>query len=84
MTIGLTRALSEFMDIMNRVCWIYLDSFVFVFIDDILAYLENEGDRMDHLRVVLQLLKEHQLFSTYRKCEFLFRSVEFLGNIISN
>ena len=37
---------------------------------------------MDHLRVVLQTLKGHELFAKYRMCEFLLRSVIFHGNII--
>ena len=37
---------------------------------------------MNHLRVVLQVLKENQLFAKYRKCEFWLRSVAFLGHII--
>ena len=58
------------MDLLNRVFWNYLDSFVIVFIDDIVVYFVNEGDHMSHLWVVLQVLKEHQLFSMFRKCEF--------------
>ena len=45
------------MDLMNRVFWNYLDSFVIVFIDNILVYSKNDGDHMDHLRVVLQVLR---------------------------
>ena len=39
---------------------------------------------MKHLRVVLQVLKENQLFAKYRKCEFWLRSVVFLGHVISS
>ena len=46
-----------FMDLMNRVFLSYLDSFVIVFIDNILVYSKNDGDHMDHLRVVLQVLR---------------------------
>ena len=53
MLFGLTNAPLTFMDLMNRVFRNYLDSFVIVFIDDILVYPENEGDLMNHLRVVL-------------------------------
>ena len=68
---------------MNRVFQNYLDSFVIVFIDNILVYLKNEGDHMTHLRVVLQVLKENQYFANYSKCEFWLRSVAFLCHIIS-
>ena len=48
------------------------------------VYLKNMSDHMDHLRVVLQVHKEHQLFTKYRKCEFWLRLVMFLGHIISS
>ena len=62
-SIGITNAVVVFIDLMNRAFRSYLDSFVIVFIDDILVYLKNEGNHMDHLKVVLQVLKEHQSFS---------------------
>ena len=55
-----------------------------VFIDEFLVYSKNEGEHMGHLRVVLQVLKEHQLFTKYNKCDFWLRSVAFLGHIISS
>ena len=72
------------MDLTNRVFLNYLDSFVIVLIDDIVVHSKNEGDHMGHLRVVLQTLKEHQLYAKYSKCEFWLRSVNFLGHIISS
>ena len=72
------------MDLMNRVFQSYLDSFFIVFIDNILVYHKNEGEHMNHLRVVLQVLKENQLFFKYSKCEFWLRLVAFLGYIISS
>ena len=53
MSFGLTNTLSPFIDLMNWVFWDYLNSFVNVFIDDIMVYLNNKGEHMDHLRVVL-------------------------------
>ena len=71
------------MDLMNRVFQNYLDSFVIIFIDDIFLYSKDEGDHIGHLIVVLQTLKEHQLYSKYSKCEFWLRSVIFLGHTVS-
>ena len=51
------------MNLMNTVFQSYLDSFVIVFIEDILVYLRNQGEHMDRLRVVLQFLKENQFFA---------------------
>ena len=72
------------MDLMNRVLWNYLDSFVIVFIDDIFVYSKSKDEHMVHLRVVLRVLKEHQLFVKYSKCEFWLRSVDFLDHMNSS
>ena len=54
-----------------------------VFIDDILVYSRNEEDHAYHLRIVLQVLRDRQLFAKFDKCEFWLRSVAFLGHVIS-
>ena len=82
MSFCLTNATMTFMDLMNRVFRNYLDYFMIVFTDDILVYSKNEIDHMGHLRVVLQVLKEHQLFAKYRKCEFWLWPMAFLGYIM--
>jgi hypothetical protein len=55
-----------------------------VFIDDILIYSKNESDHEEHLRLVLQKLRDNQLYAKYSKCEFWIGEVPFLGHIISN
>jgi hypothetical protein len=55
---------------MNSVFMDYLDKFVLVFIDDILVYSQSEEEHADHLRMVLQRLREHQLYAKLSKCEF--------------
>ena len=84
MSFSLTNAPVAFMDLMNRVFQSYIDSFVIVFIDDILVYSKNEGEHMGHLIVVLQLHKAHQFFAKYNKCDFGLSSVAFLFHIISS
>ena len=69
MYFGLINSLAAFIDLMNRVFQSYLYSFIVMFIDDILVYSKNEDDHMGHLGVVLQTLKEHQLYAKYSKCE---------------
>ncbi|WMV29843.1 hypothetical protein MTR67_023228 [Solanum verrucosum] len=81
---GLTNAPTSFMNLMNRVFREYLDSFVIVFIDDISIYSRSEADHMKHLRIVLQVLKDHQLYAKFCKCDFWLRSVAFLGHIVSD
>ena len=70
MPFGLTNALAAFMDLMHRVFQHYLDQFVVVFVDDILIYSQSEWEHEYHLRIVLQLLRDHQLYAKFSKCEF--------------
>ncbi|XP_073056884.1 uncharacterized protein [Primulina eburnea] len=83
MSFGLTNALSVFMDLMNRVFKSYLDSFVIVFIDDILVYSKTRELHREHLRTVLQQLRDNQLYAKLKNCEFWLDQVTFLGHIIS-
>jgi hypothetical protein len=61
MSFGLTNAHAYFMYLMNTIFMEYLDKFVIVFIDDILIYSKNEEEHEEHLRLVLQKLREHEL-----------------------
>ena len=83
MPFGLTNAPAAFMDLMHRVFHPYLDRFMVDFVDDILIYSETEEDHEDHLRVVLQTLKDHQLYVKFSKCEFWLTEVRFLGHVVS-
>ena len=69
MPFGLTNAPAAFMDLMNRVFGPYLDKFVIVFIDDILVYSSSKEEDVEHLRIVLQTLREHQLYAKFSKCD---------------
>ena len=80
---GLTNAPNFFMNLMNNVFMDYLDKFVVVFIDDILIYSQSEEEHADHLRMVLQRLREHQLYAKLSKCEFWIDEVLFLSHIIN-
>jgi hypothetical protein len=55
-----------------------------VFIDDIIIYSKSESDHEEHLRLVLQKLRDNQLHAKYSKCEFWIDEVSSLGHIISN
>jgi hypothetical protein len=81
MSFGLTNAPAFFMNLMNSVFMDYLDKFVVVFIDDILIYSQSEEEHVDHLKMVLQRLREHQLYAKLSKCEFWINEVLFLGHI---
>jgi hypothetical protein len=84
MSFGLTNALAYFMYLMNKVFMEYLDKFVVVFIDDILVFSRSEEEHEEHLRLVLQKLREHQLYAKFGKCAFWLKEVSFLGHIITD
>ena len=84
MSLGLTNAPANFMDLMNIVFKQYMDLFLIVFIDDILIYFRNEEEHSSHLRVVLWTLKDRQLFAKFSKYEFWLQSVAFLDHVVSS
>ncbi|XP_059658571.1 uncharacterized mitochondrial protein AtMg00860-like [Cornus florida] len=82
MPFGLTNALAAFIDMMHPVFHRYLDQFVVVFVDDILVYSRSREDHEIHLRIVLQMLREHHLYSKYSKFEFWLQEVKFFGHVV--
>ena len=82
-TFGLTNTPAPFMDLMLRVFQSYLDLFVVVFVDDILIFSKSETEHEDILRIVLQALRDHQLYAKFSKFEFWLTEVRFLGHVVS-
>ena len=82
MPFGLKNSPTTFMDLMHRVFQPYLDQFVGVFVEDILIYSKSEEEHEDHLRIVLQTLREHQLYAKFSKCEFWLIEVKLLGHVV--
>jgi len=83
MPFGVTNTPAVFMDLMNIVISPYLEKFVVVFIDDILVYSKNNREHAEHLRIILQTLRQEQLLPKLSKCEFWLKSIAFLCHIIS-
>ena len=83
MSFGLTNVPSAFMSLMNEIFKPYLDLFVIVFIDDILVYSKSKKEHEEHLRIVLELLREKGFYAKFSKCAFLLDSVSFLGHVVS-
>ena len=70
MPFGLTNAPTVFMNLMHRVFQPYLDQLVVVFVDNILIYSKFEEEHEDHLRIVIQALRDHKLYAKFSKCDF--------------
>src|SRR5207237_5545748 len=83
MSSGLTNAPAYFMNLMNKIFMEELDKFVVVFIDDILIYSQSEEEHEQHLRVVLDRLRDHRLYAKFSKCELWLQKVSFLGHALS-
>jgi hypothetical protein len=83
MYFGLSNALTYYTDLMKKEFMEYLDKFVMVFIDDILVYSRSEEEHEEHLRLVLQKLRDYKLYAKLSKCEFWLKQVAFLGHVIS-
>jgi hypothetical protein len=71
------------MFLMNNVLSKFLDKFVLVFVDDILIYSKNREEHEGHLRLVLQVLREHQLYAKFSKCDFFHKKIHYLGHVLS-
>ena len=83
MPFGLTNALATFMDLMNRVFRPYVDQFVVIFINDILVYSKDAQEHDQHLRIVIETLREKKLYAKLSKCDFWLKEVSFLGHVVS-
>ena len=71
MSFWLTTTPASFMKLMNGLIEPFIDSFVIVFIDDILIYSKSKEEHVGHLRIVLGVLGKQKLYAKFYKCEFL-------------
>nr|GEZ85152.1 putative reverse transcriptase domain-containing protein [Tanacetum cinerariifolium] len=84
MPFGLTNAPVVFMDLMNRVCKLYLDKFVIVFIDEIPIYSKTKEEHKEYLKLILELLKKEEFYAKFSKCDFWLPKVQFLSHMIDS
>ena len=80
---GLTNAPATFMHLMHSIFREYLDSFIVIFLDDILVYSKGLREHVTHVRQTLAILRKHQLYAKVSKCSFFQHRVEYLGHIVS-
>ena len=83
MPFGLTNAPASFQYLMNHIFWDILDTFVIVYLDDILIFSEDKSTHIGHVRTVLERLRKYDLFAKLEKSKFHTTQVEFLGYIIT-
>ena len=82
LSFGLTNAPATFQAVMNDVLRPVIGKFALVYLDDILIFSKNIAEHAEHLRAVLQLLREHELYAKMSKCTFAQPELEFLGHIL--
>jgi hypothetical protein len=82
MPFGLTNAPATFMRLMDDILWPFTNSFVVVYLDDILIFSQTWEENLHHIRQVLQTLRQHKLCANLEKCTFGITQVQYLGYII--
>jgi hypothetical protein len=83
MPFGLTNALANFMRLMDDVLRPFTNSFVVLYLDDILIFSITWEKRMRHIQQVLSTLRQHKLYANLEKCSFGMNKVQYLGYIVN-
>uniref|UniRef100_A0A453JGH4 Reverse transcriptase domain-containing protein n=1 Tax=Aegilops tauschii subsp. strangulata TaxID=200361 RepID=A0A453JGH4_AEGTS len=84
MPFGLTNAPATFQCLMNAIFSKYIRKFVIIFLDNIPIFSETMEEHLEHVRTVLELLRQHQLYVKASKCEFATDHIDYLGHVISH
>jgi hypothetical protein len=81
---GIKTAPAVFARMMQKVLRPYLGKFCVTYLDDIGIYSDSLEDHLEHIRLVLAALREHNLFAKLSKCAFALSEMEFLGHLVSS
>lgn len=82
MPFGLTNAPEAFQCFINNIWFDLLDIYVVVHLDEILIYLANPMQHLEHVWEVLSWLRKHDLFCKPKKCEYHANTIEYLGFVV--
>ena len=79
---GFTNVPATFMCLMNNIFSKFLDRLVLFLLDGILTYSKNEEEHVEHLKLILKLLRKHKMYARLRKCDLYKDRIHYLGHII--
>ena len=82
MPFGLTNALATFMRMMDNLLHPFTNSFVVIYLDDILIFNRSWEEHLQHIQQVLNTLQQHQLYANLEKCSFGMTQIQYLGYIV--
>jgi hypothetical protein len=82
MPFGLTNAPTTFMWMMDDILRPFTNSFVVVYLDDILIFNKTWEEHLEHIQQVLGTLRQHKLYANLEKCSFGMQRIQYLGYIV--
>ena len=82
LSFGLTMHLQPVKLVMNDIFRLYIGKSVLVYRDGILVFSKSAEEHAEHLRMVLQRLREHELYAKRSTCFFNQSELEFLGHVV--
>ena len=82
MPFGLTNSPATFMRMMDDILWPFTNSFVVIYLDDILIYSWTWEEHLQHIQQVLDTLRQHKLYANLEKCSFDMYQIHYLGSIM--